>query len=156
MERGIADIREGMDAWRRTGSKYHVPYRLSRAADAYRMAGNVDEALRLIEDAIAVSNRTEDRWFEADLYRIQGEALSLVRKKADDGESSFRQALATARRQGARVLELRAAVGLGRLLGGRSQRLAARDLLYPIYTWFTEGFETSDLKEAKAMLDALA
>jgi class 3 adenylate cyclase/tetratricopeptide (TPR) repeat protein len=155
-ETGIADIREGMDAWRRTGSKYHVPYRLSRAADAYRMAGNVDEALRLIADAIAVSNRTEDRWFEADLYRIQGEALSLVRKKADDAESSFRRALATARRQGARVLELRAALGLGRLLGGRSQRLAARDLLYPIYIWFTEGLETSDLKDAKAMLDAFA
>jgi predicted ATPase len=119
------------------------------------MAGNADEAIRLIEEAIAVSDRTEDRWFEADLYRLQGEVLLLVGKKADDVESSFRRALATARTHSARILELRAAFGLSRLLGDRNQRLAARDLLYPIYTWFTEGFGTPDLKEAKALLDAL-
>jgi predicted ATPase len=156
VEKGIADLREGLGAWRSTASQYQVPYRLARAADAYRIAGHAREGLSLIAEAVTAVERTGDRWFEADLHRLGGELLLLAGENALSAATWFQRALVTARQHGARLLELRASTSLARLWRDQSKRTEAHDLLAPIYGWFTEGFDTPDLKEAKALLEELA
>jgi predicted ATPase len=158
VQQGIAYMREGLKAWRGTGSMYLVPYRLARVADAYRIAGNSENGRHLIVEAIKAMERFEDRWFDADLYRLQGELLLLGGTDPDKAAACFERAVAAARLQGAHLLELRAATSIARLLcsSGKGRRSHARDLLAPIYGRFTEGFDTADLKEAKALLDMLA
>jgi predicted ATPase len=134
---------------------YLVPYRLARAADACRMAGNIDEGVQLISDALEAMRGFEDHWFEADLYRLQGELLLRAGTNPDDAEVCFEHALKVARLQGGRLLELRAAISMTRLWRDQGKHAEARDLLAPVYDWFTEGFDTPDLKEAKALLEEL-
>jgi class 3 adenylate cyclase/predicted ATPase len=155
VRQGSVHLREGLNAWRATGSMYLVPYRLARAADAYRIVGNTEEGLCLVAEALKAMERFEDRWFEADLHRLQGELLLLGGVDPDEAEICLKRALAAARLQGAHLLELRAATSIARVWHSRNSRSQARDLLAPIYGWFTEGFDTPDLKEAKVLLDEL-
>ena len=111
----------------------------------------------MLDEALARVNRLEERWFEAELYRLKGDALLILSpERAAEAEACYHQALAVARDQGASLWELRAATSLARLWRNQSRRAEARDLLAPVYGWFTEGFETADLKDAKALLDELA
>jgi len=153
-DKGLEELRIGLEAWRATGSKLFGPYRLGRAADAYREAGRIDEALRLIVEATEVMEQRGDRMFEPELCRLHGELLVSVGDQ-DGAEGCFRRAIAVARNQSSRLFELRSASSFSRLWRAQSQCKKARELLAPVYDWFTEGFGTADLKEAKALLDEL-
>jgi predicted ATPase len=110
-----------------------------------------------LAEALARVERTGERWFEAELYRLKGQAL--LAPSADSGsaaETSLRHAIAVAGRQGAKLWELRASTSLARRWCDKGKRTEARDLLTPIYGWFTEGFDTPDLMEAKALLEELS
>jgi predicted ATPase len=151
VEEGLAAMREGLAAWRATGSKYHAPYRLARAAEAHLFAGQIEDGLRLVREA---ADQSGDCWFAPELHRLKGELL-LQADRRDEVEECLNQALKAAQEQGARLLELRAAMSMARLKRDQGKRDEARDLLAPVYGWFTEGFDTLDLKEAKALLDEL-
>jgi predicted ATPase len=112
--------------------------------------------LTALAEAVTLVATTEERWWEAEVYRLQG-VLLLQRSRADGGQAAacFQQALEVARRQQAKALELRAALSLARLWQGQGQHTAARQLLKEIYDWFTEGLDTADLQEAKALLAEL-
>ena len=113
--------------------------------------------MQTLAEAVALVNQTQERVYEAELYRLQGELL-LARSAAHhaEAETCFRQALDVARRQQAKSWELRAAMSLSRLWQQQDKQAEARALLAPIYGWFTEGFDTADLQEAKTLLEALA
>jgi adenylate cyclase len=150
-EEGLAVMREGLAAWRATGSKFQVPYRLARAAEANLVAGEIGDGLQLLCEATDLSG---DCWFAPELHRLKGELL-LKAGRRDDGEGCLDQALKAAQEQGARLLELRAAMSLSRELQAQGRRNEARGLLGPIYEWFTEGLDTADLQQAKALLDQI-
>jgi predicted ATPase len=150
-EEGLAAMREGLVAWRATGSKYHVPYRLARAAEAHLIAGELEDGLLLLAEA---SDHGGDFWLAPELPRLKGELL-LHAGRGNEVEEYLAQALNAAREQSARLLELRAAMSLARLWRDQGKVQQARELLAPVYGWFTEGFDTRDLKEAKALLEEL-
>jgi predicted ATPase len=153
---GIAQLREGLAAHRDTGAKVAVPYFLAHLAEAYARTGQLDKALNLMSAALAAMERTDERFGEAELYRLKGE-LSLMRGEEEVAvEADYRQALDVARRQEAKSLELRSATSLSRLLQKQDKPDEARQILGEVYDWFTEGFDTADLKEARALLEALA
>jgi predicted ATPase len=121
-----------------------------------RVAGRIDEALRAVAHGLAQARETAARFNEAELLRLRGDLLLLSASPTpDDAEQCFRQALEIARQQSARSLELRAVTSLGRLLQQQGKRDEARRHIEEVYSWFTEGFDTSDLKEAKALIDNL-
>jgi predicted ATPase/class 3 adenylate cyclase len=151
-QEGLTVMREGLAAWRETGSKYHAPYRLARAAEAHLVAGELDDGLLLLAEA---SGHTGDFWLAPELRRLNGELLLQAGRRAE-AEEYLAQALDVATEQNARLLELRAAMSMARLWRDQGKRNEARDLLTPVYGWFTEGFDTLDLKEAKALLDELS
>jgi predicted ATPase len=125
-------------------------------ATAYADLGQFDDARRCIGEAITAVETTKERIWEAEVHRVAGEiALSSADRDAGKAEAYFRRALAVARKQQAKSWELRAAMSMARLWRDRGRRDEARDLLAPVYGWFTEGFDTLDLKEAKTLLDAL-
>jgi predicted ATPase len=138
------------------GLKLYHPYFLSLLAEAYGLAGQPEAGLTVLTEAFTLIAATEERWWEAEVYRLQG-ALLLQLPLPDVGqaEGCFQQALDVARRQQAKALELRAALSLTRLWQGQGKRVAARQLLAESYGWFTEGFDTADLQEAKALLAEL-
>jgi predicted ATPase len=148
-DRGIALMHEGLASWRKTGSKFHVTYRLARAADTHLVAGKLDDGLRLIAEA---DGNSGDVWFAPELNRVKGELLFRAGDR-DEAESCLRRALEAAHAQGARLLKLRAAMSLATLLETRGLRLEAEHLLAPICRQFDEGFATADLMDAKAWLD---
>src|SRR5271169_152219 len=124
---------------------------------AYADVGQFDDAWRCIEEAIMAVETTGERWFEAEVNRIAGEIeLKSPEPDAAKAEAYFERALAIARKQQAKSWELRAAISMARLWRDQGKRDEARDLLAPVYGWFTEGFDTLDLKEAKALLEELA
>ena len=125
-------------------------------AMAYAELGQLDDAWRCIDDAIEKVERSKEKWCEAEVHRIAGEiALKSPEPDAEKAEAYFDRALAVARQQRAKSWELRAAMSMARLWRDQGKRNEARDLLAPVYGWFTEGFDTLDLKEAKALLDEL-
>jgi predicted ATPase len=111
--------------------------------------------LTLLDDALRIVEKTGERWFAAELYRHKGQLL-LGQGHTEAAEELYRKALSIAEEQGAKLWELRAAASLARLRRDQGSPAEARDLLAPVYSWFTEGFDTADLKEAKALLDELA
>jgi predicted ATPase len=153
---GVAYIQQGLDVVQRRGLKLYRPYFLALLAEAYGQAGQPEAGLTALAEAVTLVEATEERWWEAEVYRLKG-ALLLQRSCADVGqaEACFQQALDVARRQQARALELRAALSLTRLWQTQGQRVEARQLLAEIYGWFTEGFDTPDLQAAKALLEEL-
>jgi predicted ATPase len=130
---------------------------LGLVAEALAFAGDVEEGLAELNQAIARSTETGEKWADAELHRLRGDLLCrLTRPDLDNAETSFRAALSIAREQGTKGFELRAATSLARLLGNDGRREEARELLAPVYDWFTEGFDTADRKDAKALLAELA
>jgi predicted ATPase len=150
-------ITSGITALRSTGSTLWMPLRLSYLARAYAELGQFDNAWRCIGEAMTAVGTTNERWHEADTHRMAGEiALLSPEPDAAKAEACFMRALAIARVQQAKSWELRAAMSMARLWRDLGKRQQARDLLAPIYGWFTEGFDTLDLKQAKALLEELA
>jgi class 3 adenylate cyclase/tetratricopeptide (TPR) repeat protein len=131
------------------------PFNLALIAQTCESTGQVDEALGLLAEALDTVERTGERQSEAELYRLKGEWLLAHRQQRDDAEACLTRAISVAHRQGAKMFELRAAMGLARLWGDQGKRAEARELLAPVSSWFTEGFDTPDLKEAKALLEEL-
>jgi predicted ATPase len=125
--------------------------------EGYGQMGQPEAGLRAVAEALTRVATTEVRWWEAELSRLQGVLQrQLPSPDVSQAEASFQHALAVARSQQATALELRAAVSLSRLWQGQGRRTEARELLAPIYGWFTEGFNTADLQEAKALLEGLS
>jgi TOMM system kinase/cyclase fusion protein len=157
-EEGIAQMHRGLAAWQATGAEVDRPYFLVLLAEAYGKVGQIEAGLVLLTEASAVVDKGE-RYWEAELYRLKGELLLAQagpRRKWTEAETCFHQALEVTRRQQAKSLELRAAMSLSRLWQQRGKREEARQMLAEIYGWFAEGFDTADLKEAKALLEELA
>jgi len=132
-----------------------IPHLISLLASACDIAGQIEEAQNLLDEALQIVERAGERWFEAELNRLKGQLL-LRRGHSDAAEELYCKALSIAREQEAKMWELRASAGLARLRRDQDRRAEAHDLLAPIYAWFTEGFGTQDLKEAKALLDELS
>jgi class 3 adenylate cyclase/predicted ATPase len=151
---GISLLRSGSAAYRATGAEMFMPHYIGLLARAYEIAAQFDEALALLDEALQISERTGERWFAAELYRHKG-GLLLRQECPEAAEEQYRKALSVAGGQEARLWELRATVSLAQLRCNQGRRGEARDLLDPIYGWFTEGFDTQDLKEAKVLLDEL-
>jgi predicted ATPase len=152
----VQTITSGVTAMRSTGTTMWMPFWLSYLARANAEIGQGDDARRCIGEAMAAVETAKERWCEAEVSRIGGE-IALLSPEPDvaKAETYFEHALAVAREQQAKSWELRAAMSMVRLWRDQGKRDEARDLLAPVYGWFTEGFDTLDLKEAKALLDAL-
>jgi len=153
---GLDEIEAGLRERQQIGAGRIEPFYLGLAAEAYARAGRPDEARTSIAQAFAALAQSRDVAFAADLHRLR--AVLRLRDGAggrDADEADLRHALAIARQQEARSLELRAARDLASMLAGRGERQQAYDLIAPVYEWFTEGFDTPDLKEAKALIDKL-
>jgi class 3 adenylate cyclase/predicted ATPase len=156
-EAGIEQIHQGLIAFQATGSELFQPALLALLAEAYGYVGRPEAGLAAVAEAFALIQRSEERLHEADLYRLQGELLlTQAIPDAVQAEVCFQKALAIARRQQGRSWELRAAMSLSRLWQQQGHPEEARRLLAEVYGWFTEGFDTADLQEAKALLDELA
>jgi class 3 adenylate cyclase/predicted ATPase len=151
---GISLLRRGLSAHRATGAALWTPHHITRLAMACEIVGEFEEAAFLLDDALKIVERTGERWFEAELNRHKGQLL-LLQGHSETAEELYRKALSIAQEQDAKLWELRAAVSLARLHHDQDHRAEARDLLTPVYGWFTEGFATPDLKEAKALLGQL-
>jgi predicted ATPase len=171
VEEGITQMRQGMDAWRATGAELGRPWFLAPLAEAYGKVGQAEEGLGVLAEALTHVHKTEERGvYEAELYRVKGElslqsrspqsAVSDPRPLAPDpqaeAEACFLKAIEIARRQQAKSLELRATMSLARLWQQQGKKEEAQQMLAEIYNWFTEGFDTKDLQEAKALLTELA
>jgi len=151
---GLCLLRSGSAALRSTGAESLRPYHIALLARAHEIAGHIEEAATQLDDAVQIVERTGERWFEPELYRHKGRLL-LRRGDAEAAEQQYRKALNIAREQEAKLWELRGAVSLARLRRDQGRYAEARDLLAQVYGWFTEGFDTPDLKEAKALFDEL-
>jgi predicted ATPase len=151
---GIAQIGEGIGAWRATGAELVQPWNLAQLAEAYAQAGRGAEGLHVITEALMLMGKTEERWWEEELHRLKGELLAHAQDQRE-AETCFHHALAVARHQQAKSLELRAATSLARLWQQQGKQHEAHDILAEIYNWFTEGFDTKDLQEAEALLEEL-
>jgi len=154
---GIVQIQQGRAAYQGTGAASDQPYYLALLAEASAQVGQTTEGLEALAEALATLPKSGVRWWEAELHRLRGELL-LQHAGAQPGEAEacFQQALTVARRQQAKSLELRAAMSLARLWQRQGRRAEARELLAEVYGWFTEGFDTTDLQEARALLEALS
>lgn len=178
-EKGIEQLRQGLAMWQAKAGELGLPNNLAMLAEAYGKGGNVEEGLHVLAEALGAVHKNAEHHYEAELYRLKGELLlqqasargnthtpltetslavstglntSLEQTGAED---CFRQALGIARQQGAKSLELRAAMSLSRLWQQQGKRAEAHQMLVGIYGWFTEGFDTLDLQEAKTLLETL-
>jgi predicted ATPase len=153
----IQTIASGIAARRDVGATIDTPFSLSQLAGAYSRINQYNDAWRCIKEAVAIVETSKERWYEAELHRIAGDiALRSPRQDAAQAQAYFERALVVARQQQAKSWELRAAMSMARLWRDQGKRDEANGLLAPVYGWFTEGFDTLDLKEAKALLDELA
>jgi class 3 adenylate cyclase/predicted ATPase len=152
---GISLLRKGLIAFRGTSTEIWAPHFSALLGEAYEVAGQMDEASMLFDDALRIAKKTGEHWLDAELYRHKGQLL-LRQGHSEAAEELYRKALGIAQEQEAKLWELRAAMSLARLRRDQGRRAEARDLVAPVYDWFTEGFGTPDLKEAKALLDELA
>ena len=177
IEEGLAQMHQGLAARRTPGAELAQPYFLALQAEVYGKMGQREQALTLLSDALAAVHTTGERRLEADLYRLKGELLlnaergtlnaelktssvhrssfRIHRSAEAEAEACFQQAIDIARRQSAKSLELRAVMSLSRLWQQQGRKAEARQMLAEIYGWFTEGFDTADLREAKALLEEL-
>src|SRR6516162_8983982 len=153
----IQMITSGITMYRSTGSRLYLPIFLSHLSKAQAELGQFDDAWRCIGEAMAAVETTKERWYEAEIHRLTGEiALKLPQLGSSQAGAYFERALTVARAQQAKSWELRAAMSMARLWHDRGMREKARALLAPVYGWFTEGFDTLDLKQAKALLDEMS
>jgi tetratricopeptide (TPR) repeat protein len=160
---GVAQILQGLSAWKATGAEASRPLALAMLAEAYGRVGKIEEGLHRLEEALVVADENEERYYEAELYRLKGEltlqqpggrtSRSGVQREA---ESCFLRAIDIARQLSMKSLELRAVMSVSRLWKQQGKTTEARQMLAEIYGWFTEGFDTADLKAAKALLAQLS
>jgi predicted ATPase len=154
---GIAQILQGVSARYATGASLYRTSHFALLAAAYGKAGQVEEGLRVVAEALVMADTTGERVYEAELYRLKGELLlHQAHCDASQAERCFQQALAIARRRQAKSWELRAAASLGHLWQKQGKGPAAHELLSGVYSWFTEGLDATDLQEAKGRLEQLA
>ena len=156
-EEGIAQVHQGIAAVRATGAALLVPYLCALLADVCTHLGHTEDGLKALAEAHTLVEQHEERWWEAEVCRLRG--VLLLRQTGTpqaEAETWFRQAVDVARRQQAKSLELRAAMSLARLWQQQGKHAEAHALLAPVYSWFTEGFDTADLQEAKALLAELS
>jgi class 3 adenylate cyclase/predicted ATPase len=161
VQEGLEQLRQGLGAWQATGAVLNQTYFLALLAEGYEKVGQREEGLNVLTEALAAVDKTGERYYEAELYRLKGEltlqsevhSLTASRKAA---EVCFHQALEVARQQSAKSWELRATMSLARLWQQQGKKAEARQLLSEVYSWFTEGFDTKDLQEAKALLEELS
>jgi predicted ATPase len=156
-EEGLAQVREGIAAFQATGAAINVPYYCTMLAEVADHLGHPEDGLQALAEAHTLLEQHEERWWEAEVYRLRG--VLLLRcpvVQPEEAEAWLQRALDVARRQEAKSLELRAAMSLSHLWQQQGKQAEAYEVLAPIYGWFTEGFDTADLQEAKALLDALA
>jgi predicted ATPase len=151
---GISLLRSSLSAYAAIGAKAWTPYSVALLARACAFAGRIEEAVTLLDDALQITERTGERWFAAELNRHKGELL-LRQTHTEAAEQLYRKALSIAKEQEAKLWEFRATASLARLRRDQDRRAEAHELLAPVYGWFTEGFDTPDLKDAKALLDEL-
>jgi class 3 adenylate cyclase/tetratricopeptide (TPR) repeat protein len=151
----LPEILDGLALAAETGSQLGAPGSFATLADAQQAANQLAEAQGTVATGLAVAAQTDQPFWDADLHRLDGDLLLATGGPADEAATRYHHALAVAREQGARSLELRAATSLARLWRDQGKRAEARDLLAPIYAWFTEGFATRDLQDAKALLEDL-
>ena len=152
----MAQVRQGIAAWRATGAALFVPYFCTLLAEVAAHLGHTEDGLQALAEAHTLVEQQEERWWEAEIYRLRG--VLLLRQPGTpqaEAEAWLQRALDVARRQEAKSLELRAAMSLSRLWQQQGKHAEAYELLAPIYGWFTEGFDTADLQEAKALLKEL-
>jgi predicted ATPase len=155
--KAIETLIDGMTTWSSTGATVWVPWYRAHLAKAHAEVGQFDEAWHDIREAMTAIESSKETWWEAEVNRIVGEiARRSPGVDALDAEKQFERALNIARQQQAKSWELRAAMSLARLWRDQGKVQQARELLAPVYGWFTEGFDTRDLKEAKALLEELA
>jgi predicted ATPase len=180
-EEGMAQLREGMATCRATGAEYLWPSYLAMLAEVYGKVGQVEEGLRSLSEALTVVDKTGERWCEAELYRLKGEltlqrqsqtshglvktshrksedtnsAVSSIQRLESEAEEYLHKAIEISCKQQAKSLELRATMSLARLWQSQGKRAEAHTLLSEVYNWFTEGFDTKDLQEAKALLEGI-
>ena len=155
-EEGLTQIQQGLIAQQATGAAIARPCFLALLSEAHAAAGQAKAGLDVLEATLALVDHTGERHSEAEIYRLKGELLLLQAvPDALQAEACWQQALVIARRQQAKSWELRAAISLSRLWQQQGKQAEAHELLAPIYGWFTEGFETADLQEAKALLQGL-
>ena len=155
-EEGIALMREAIAAAHGAGAEIGRTDRLSHLAEMCMKAGHLDDAFSIVGEALAAVDRQEERYYEPDIHRVRGEVL--LRQDSSNipqAEECFRGAIEIAHKQSGKSLELRAATSLARLLRDTDRGDEARTTLAEIYNWFTEGFDTADLKDAKALLEEL-
>jgi class 3 adenylate cyclase/predicted ATPase len=154
---GIEEMQGALTACQSTGAQAYVPYNLALLAEACLRADDVPRGRKLLDEALDRFERTDARYCESELLRIDGELrLAMSQPDWDRAEGCFRRAITVAHHRNAKAAELRAAMSLARLWAYRGKRRQAYDVLAPIFGWFTEGFDTADLKDAKALLDELA
>jgi predicted ATPase/class 3 adenylate cyclase len=153
----VQTIAPGIVAWRSHGATQWIPLYLSCLATAHAQLGQFDDAWRCINEALNAVESTKERWWEAEVHRAAGEvALMHSHSDVSKAEAYFERALEVARQQQAKSWELRASMSMARLWRDQGKRDEARELLAPVYGWFTEGFDTRDLKEAKGLLEELS
>ena len=177
-EEGIAQMRQGLDAYRTTGGEVWRPHYLALLSEGYRKVGQPEKGLSVLAEALALVNKTGERYYEAEVYRIKGtltleaggwrletsspspQAPSLKpqvsREVEQEAEGYFLKAIAIAQKQQAKSLELRAVMSLSRLWQQQGKHHEAHTMLSEIYNWFTEGFDTKDLQEARALIESLS
>jgi adenylate cyclase len=156
LDGGIARMRHHLSESRTTGAELLSDYTLALIATTLSRMGQCDEGLRTINESFPIIERTGARWYEAEVHRLKGELLlAQDASNAAPAEQSFRTAIEISRKQRAKSWELRATTSLARLLAKQGHRDEARAMLAEIYNWFTEGFDTADLKDAKSLLDQL-
>jgi predicted ATPase len=153
---GIEQTQKGLADLRSTGAQRSQPYYHALLAEAYGKTDSPEEGLNLLSEAFSFLHEKSERWWETDLYRLKGELLLKLNDTEPGIEESFRKAIEIARSQSAKSLELRAVMSLCRLLRKQGKKDEARHMLSEIYCWFTEGFDTTDLREAKAFLGDLS
>jgi predicted ATPase len=155
-EEGLAQVRQGITTWWATGAALNVPYLCTIRAEVADHLGHTADAFQTLAEAQALVEQHEERWWEAEVYRLRGVLfLRQTGTPQSEAETWLQRALDVARRQQAKSLELRAATSLARLWQQQGKYQEAHDLLAPIYGWFTEGFDTADLQEAKTLLEKL-
>jgi predicted ATPase len=155
-EAGLAQVHQGIAAWRATGAALFVPYLCTVLAEVAAHLGHTEDGLQALAEARTLVEQHEERWWEAEVCRLRG--VLLLRQPGTppaEAETWLQRALEVARRQEAKSLELRAAMSLSRLWQQQGKRQEAHDLLAEVYAWFTEGFDTADLQDAKALLEEL-
>jgi predicted ATPase len=154
IEEGLAEIRAGLTAYRATQSTVVITYFLTLLAEAYQLADRTSEGLCVLQEALGQSQTAGECYWQAEIYRLEGELrLRLTIPEMSQAEHCFSQAIDVARQQQAKSLELRASISLSRLWQQQGKSNEARKLLASVFSWFTEGFDTADLQEAKSLLE---